>query len=1615
MAVLTLTALTQSIHAQVIVESRVPGGGVSAYPPYLELGSWSSSTLKSTAPGVTAGVGSRFATNGLPAFTVKPTLVADKIYAVEATIGSASSIPTNLLATVSVAGGSGLPLLTDVFARANSNAWGYVGTLTLDPGVTEPEVTFTYATNQPAPNSTTRRFVADAVRFTEVIPAPPQIASEPANRTNLIGTIATFSVSATGPSPLTYRWRKGGVALNNAGTISGVTSNLLRITSVSLTNAGSYDVVVSNRYGITVSATATLTVAIASPVITNQPQSQTIIGGQTAQLSVGVTGTSPLSFQWSKDGINLTNNGRIFGATNSSLAISNSVLSDAGNYSVVVSNSAGTTNSDVAVLSVTTASPSITAQPQSQAVTSGQNASFSVSVAGTPPFAYQWTFDGTNISGATGSTLTVNAQASNQGNYVVIVNNSVGSVTSAPAILTVNPVGSTVIVESMFFPSPLSLPVVNGYPPYREVSGSWVTFGFKSAAPGVTPSVGSRFGTNNSAFAVKPTLLPGASYSVAVTHGASSFIPTNLVASITIAGGTGLPSMTTAFAASSSNIWMEIGTLTVDEGVSEPEVTFAYATNQPASGTNRRLCADAVRFVLSTNPPSIVTEPVGQTNLVGTTASLSVTATGTGPLIYSWRKDGVPLVNTGNITGASTAMLTISNILSSDEGTYDVVVTNKFGLATSSPALLVVTYPVAPSITAQPQNKTVAVGGTASFSVTASGTPPLSYQWRKDGTVLTNGGGIIGSTTAFLQITNASSSHSGNYDVIVSNSVGTITSDIAALTVNLPPVITIPPDSQVVLEGQDASFFVSVSGTAPFNYQWSKNGVNIPAATNDTLTILNVQPNDQQHYRVRISNGVGTVFSAYETLNISVPDAVVIESTQPNGNITPAPEYQEFGSWLITAQKSSAPGLSGISSRFLLSGTNAAFSIVPTLPTPGGTYAVEITHGWGPNVPNTNLLADVGVVGGSGLPEVTTAFVAWSSNVWSRVGILTLDTGVTQPEIRFSYSSNQPPPGFGRQFYADGVRFIEIPTLPVIAASPVDQSIVLGGEATFTVSATGTASLSYQWRKDGIDLPGATNSTLSLTGVQTSDAGIYTAAVGNMVATVVSPGATLIVNIPAAITAPPINQEVIQGQDATFVVTAIGDVPLNYQWQFNNIDITGATTSALSLNNVIAADAGSYTVIVTNAYGSASATASLVVDIPPAIVVQPVNATVTAGQSFSFFVIATGTQPLQFQWQYNGTAIAGATDATLDGNSDNFNGGSYRVLVSNVAGSVSSDSAKLIKPIPAGLYNGLFYVDGEVRNESSGFLRMNLVTSGSFTGKVSVAGSDYPFTGIFSDVHQATVSITRAKTTPLTLSLRLLTTNQSGEAVGTISDGIWNAAVQADRAFYSTNNPAPQAGVYTVAFVGNSSGLTSPGGSGLGFVTVGMDGSVNLHGGLLSDATTISQRVPLSREGYWPVYVSLYGGRGSLLGWITFANTTNSSFAGNLSWIKGSGVGNNYLAGFTNELTTVGSTFIYPPATPGILDASNVTMTLSGSSLNAGLDFFGMIPAVPNNKIESSNGANQLKLKIKENGSISGTLLWGPTRKLLPIEGILLQQSGEARGFFTAPDKTTGSFWLHAP
>ena len=530
--------------------------------------------------------------------------------------------------------------------------------------------------------------------------------------------------------------------------------------------------------------------------------------------------------------------------------------------------------------------PSIVTEPASQTAIAGLTVVFNVEAEGADPLWYQWFKDGTALEpGSLDSLVLVEVNESDGGEYTVLVGNEVGSVLSAAAVLTV-------------VPDVRQAPVITTQPLSQAVEpGGSVTF--TVAATGTEPLTYQWFkdgaeieGASSDWLDVAAvTASDAGDYSVLVGNEVDSIISEPAALTVASEGPeapqiirqpeghsvtTGETIVFTVEAIGAEPIsfqWAKDG-IAID-GANSPSLVISPVEESDAgdylvvvSNEVDATTSHAAALVVTTGAmgvPLIKRQPESQTAAVGETAVFTVLATGAEPMTYLWSKDG------SKIEGAHSESLVIGEVSEKDAGNYTVAIHNDIDSVTSLPATLTVTTDEseAPVITSQPQSLTVAEGETATFSVSATGAEPLAYQWLRNGTE------IHGAHGSSLVISDVSDSDAGDYVVMVSNEIDTVTSQAATLTITESereaPVITTQPASLTTAPGTTVTLTVAATGTDPLTYQWFRDGVEIEGATAATLILVEVDAMDAGEYTVVVHNEVDSVTSDPATLMVASP------------------------------------------------------------------------------------------------------------------------------------------------------------------------------------------------------------------------------------------------------------------------------------------------------------------------------------------------------------------------------------------------------------------------------------------------------------------------------------------------------------------------------------------------------------------------------------------------------------------------------------------------------------------------------------------------------------------------------------------------------------------------
>jgi len=436
--------------------------------------------------------------------------------------------------------------------------------------------------------------------------------------------------------------------------------------------------------------------------------------------------------------------------------------------------------------------------------------------------------------------------------------------------------------------------------------------------------------------------------------------------------------------------------------------------------------------------PTISTEPANVKITAGQSATFNIAATGTAPMTYKWMKNGVA------IDGATSSNYTTPAESTADNNAqFTVEVSNSVGNTMSTAAVLTVTTAsVAPAITTQPASETVIAGKPASFSVAATGTAPLTFQWSKNGTPI---GGANSSTYTTAAETTAD--NSAKFTVEVSNSAGNATSNAAVLTVtnaSVVPTITTQPASQTVIAGNSATFTVAAAGTGPLTYQWSKNGTPIGGAngTNYTTPAETTTDNNAK-FTVAVSNSAGNATSNAATLTVSASTLILNSSasslnfgsvTLPNvGTQTVTLTNAGNSSVTITNVTVSGAGFNatGVAGLILTAGQKATLTATFTPSGAGpvtGSISVVSTAS---NSPDSISLSGTGIAA----PASHSVALTWSPSVSMVIGYN-------------AYSSQ-----------VSGGPYTKMTSTPVPTTSYTDNSVLSGQTYFFVVTSVDSNNL----------------------------------------------------------------------------------------------------------------------------------------------------------------------------------------------------------------------------------------------------------------------------------------------------------------------------------------------------------------------------------------------------------------------------------------------------------------------------------------------------------------------------------------------------------------------------
>ena len=667
-------------------------------------------------------------------------------------------------------------------------------------------------------------------------------------------------------------------------------------------------------------------------------------------------------------------------------------------------------------------------------------------------------------------------------------------------------------------------------------------------------------------------------------------------------------------------------------------------------------------------PPTFVTQPANKNATNGANVSLSVTVSGPAPFGYAWLFNGTNLSDGGSLSGSASNVLSFVPATTNNSGSYQLVVSNLTGAVTSSVAVLNIGF--VPLIAALPTNQIVFSGSNAVFAATVTGSTPLVYHWRKNGTNLVNGTGVSGATNSVLTLTAVTTNSGGNFNLSVSNIFGVATSSVTALTVVLPPVITSSSVTNRTSQcgSNNLAFSFTATGTAPLKYQWSLDGSPVANATNTSFALTNLHlPN----HTVSV-----TVTNLYASLTSNA--VLTVQDTL-------APVITRSGSNLLYLELGSAFTDPGVTATDLCA----------------GAVGVIVSGAVNVNVVGTNTLTYL-AGDGSGNTNTTTRTV------------IVRDT--TPPTILWSFTN--------LVLAADTNCSAK---MPCVTGTNFILATDLSGALTISQSPTNNTVLFLGTNSVVITVKDASGNTTHATNqivVQDQTPPVITLNGGSLIFSELGqafadPGAAALdacAGIVVVAVSGGVNSNVIGTNTLTYTAddgrsntnTAARTVivrdttPPTILWSFTNLVLAADTNCSAALpdvtgtNFVLAADLsglaaisqtptnGSVLLLGTNLvvlavpdiFGNTvfSTNTIMVQDqLPPVIASQPQSQTNNAGDTASFSVAATACTPLAFQWFFGAAALVTQTNSTLTlSNLNSSAAGNYFVVTTAAGGATTS-------------------------------------------------------------------------------------------------------------------------------------------------------------------------------------------------------------------------------------------------------------------------------------------------------------------------------------------------------
>jgi hypothetical protein len=1232
-------------------------------------------------------------------------------------------------------------------------------------------------------------------------------------QTVIAGQSATFTVTATGTGPFKYLWYLNGTAINGSTSASYTTG-----ATVSSQNGSVYTVAVTDAGGTVMSAPYVLTVN--SPAaITAQPTSQTVIVGKAATFTVTATGTAPLSYQWYQGGAAISN------ATASSYTTPATTTIGSSVYTVIVTNLAGTVTSATATLTVVTEVPTLSFAPIGAQIYGA--AAFAVSATSASSGAVNYTvvsgpatIAGSTVTLTGAGTVMLSASQVANGNYAAATTTTSFTVAGEVPTLSFATIAAKTYGAPAFAVSATS--ASSGVVTYTVVSGPATIAGSTVTLTGAGTVMlsANQAASGNYALAAATT-----SFTVATEVPTLSFA--------TIAAKTyGAPAFAvSATSASSGAVTYTVvsgpATILADMVTLTGTGTVVLSASQVANG-NYAAATTTTSFTVATEVPTLSFATIAAETYGNAAFAVSATSASSGAVSYSVVSGPATIVGSiVTLTGAGTVVLTASQVANSNFAA--ATTTTSFTVATEVPTLSFATIPTETYGTAPFTVSTTSMSSSAVTYTVASGPATIVGS-----TVTPTGAGTVvltasqaanvnyAAATATTSFTVAAEVPTLSFATIAAKTYGAPAFAVSATSASRGAVsysvangpatiagstVTLTGAGTVVLAANQAATGNYAAATATTSFTVAPEVPTLSFATIPAETYGNaafpVSATSASIGAVTYTVVSGPAIIVGSTVTLTGAGTVVLSASQAaNGNYAAATTTTSFTvvpSVTITpitpANSILAPGsqtLSATASNGALTWTADGGTItaggVWTSPSAAGTYTIMATSVDEPSVSaSTTVTISKPVIimqpvsenvcsGYSSSLTIGANYATsyqWTlngSNVGTESTIILPDATSANDGSYICTATS----AAGSTASNAAVLNVLSPTTLTITGQPSSVSVYATQTATFSVAATGTGTLAYQWYTgtvgSGTAIGGAISSTYTTPALTTANSGTsYYATVKDpncTGTTLTSTAATLLVTntdtaVPPTIVVQPTGQTATVDGTATFSVTASGTGTLSYQWYrvaysstelsapTAGVAISGATNSSYTVPSSETAqsnDGDNYYAVVTNHYGSA-VTNRVVLAVGAGILLQitaePQTEYVATVTLASFSVTATCTACIPaYQWYWY---APGSTTATALSNGAVSSGALFGATVAG-----ATTSSLTLENVPTTAYAALFYVvvtsTSDGTTQISGTNPLTSTTAGLFVGPLGTVGNTTADGGLCNNSTSSTNWVLNGKT-----------------------------------------------------------------------------------------------------------------------------------------------------------------------------------------------------------------------------------------------------------------------------